>query len=296
MGFNVTALPNYVEQNKGELVAKSVFGATTVDYMTVQTGLKGKTAINILDVDVTFQDGKECGFNPEGEDKLTQRYINPKHIKVDKEWCDKDLLGKYAQYEVITAASGKELPFEAEIMGQLTDGIVEGIEKMVWSSGAQSADEGAGLLDILSGETVPSVTKGSKSYMAALQEAYLALPTAVIGKSDLYGYLSPKAFEGLVFEMVNNNMYHYNPNDGDGVITMAGTNVKLVRCNGFDDASGVLGMFARKSNLFYGVDLASDSADIDVWYSKDNRTFRATAEFVVGVQIAFPNEVSLLKA
>lgn len=295
MGFNVTALPTYVEENKSELIAKSVFGAVTVDNVTIQTGLKGKTAINILDVDVTFQDGSACGFNASGNDTFSQRFINPKHVKVDKEWCDKDLLNKYTQYEVVTAATGKELPFEAEILGQLADGVKAGIEKMAWEGYAgatTTGDAGEGFANIIANEVSLKETVGSDLW-ASLNAAYLKVPAEVLGKEDLKIYASTAYFEGLVLQLVNANLYHYNPNDKAGEITMPGTGVKIVRCPGMD-ATAVKAVIARESNMFYGVDLDSDSTDIDVWYSKDNKTFRATVEFVIGMQIAFPNEVVAL--
>lgn len=297
MAFNVNSLSTYVEENKGDLIAKSIFGAVTTDYVTIQTGLKGKTAINILDVDVTFQDGSTCGFNPEGNDTFTQRFINPKHVKVDKEWCDKDLLGKYTQYEVVTAATGKELPFEAEILGQLADGVKAGIEEMIWngfSGNELTGDAGEGFDHIIASEVNAKITgyDGTNAW-AKLNEAYLNVSTEILGKEDLMVYASVGFFESLVLELVNANLYHYNPNDKTGEITMPGTGVKIVRCNGM---SGVEAVIARKSNMFYGVDLESDSTNIDVWYSKDNKTFRATVEFVIGMQIAFPNEVVAITA
>lgn len=301
-GFNVNSLPEYVEQNKGELIAKTVFGPVTVDNVTIQTGLKGKTAINLIDTDVTFSDGKTCGFNADGETRLSQRYINPKHVKVQNEWCDKDLLGKYAEYEVVSAATGKKLPFEAEIMDQIIKKVQAGIETTIWdgfNGAADTGGEGEGLYSILINEVDTSLKTAGYDGTNAWQlvnNAYLKLPTNVLGADDLVLYASVDLFEHLVLELVTKNLYHYNPNDKAGEITMPGTGVKIVRCPGMGAGQhkDLVAVFARKSNVFYGIDLDNDATDIDFWYSKDTRTFRSSIEFVIGMQIAFPEEVSVI--
>lgn len=302
MAFNVNSLSTYVEEQKSDLIVKSVFGAPTIDNVTIQTGLKGKTSLNLLDVDVTLQDGSTCGFNAQGDDTISQRFINPMHYKVDKEWCDKTLLGKYAQYEVVTAASGKKLPFEAVIMGSLADGVKDEIEKVIWqghSSASSATAPGAGLTSILIADAASTTVTGytGSNAWAKAQETYKKLPANVLSKEDLTGYASPEYFESLVLELINANLYHFNPSDETGVITMPGTGVKIVRTPGLaGNSDDVALVFARKSNVFYGVDEATDSTDIDAWYSKDSRAFRATVEFVAGVQVAYPNEVAVLTA
>lgn len=294
MAYDVTSLPNYVEEKATDLLAKSMFTASSVNYVTIQTGVKGDTSLNILDVDVTFQDGKSCGFEAEGDDKFTQRVIAPEHVKINKEWCDKDLIGKYSQYLVTSAATGKKLPFEEDLMNGVTAGISEGIETAMWQG---TLGSGTGFSYIGSNEAGYSVQEdGSKTIWTLTKDAYLHLPAEVLGKNDLVCFMAPDKFEELVFELTDLNLYHYNPTDEDGVITMPGTNVKIVRTPGLvNDVNGVEAMFARKSNLFYGVDTEGDSADFDLWYSKDNRTFRLAVEFVIGTQIAFPNEIAVIK-
>lgn len=206
-------------------------------------------------------------------------------------------MGKYAQYEVVTAATGKKLPFEAVIMGSMVDGIKAGIEKQLWQgfSGAVAGGEGEGLHSIIQNAGSPTTSGYDRTNAwAKLNEAYLKLPTQVLGKDDLVCYASVDFFEHLVLEMIEKNLYHYNPSDENGVINMPGTGIKIIRCEGMD-VNEHAAVFARKSNIFYGLDLDDDATDIDLWYSKDNKTFRATAEFVIGVQIAFPDEVSAIE-
>lgn len=60
----VTSLPKYVEEHRLPLIGKSVLGAKTAGMLTLQGGLKGETAVNLLATSIAFQDAHACGFNP----------------------------------------------------------------------------------------------------------------------------------------------------------------------------------------------------------------------------------------
>jgi len=55
--------------------------------------------------------------------------------------------------------------------------------------------------------------------------------------------------------------------------------------------NGVYG--ASLNNLVLGLDLDTDTSDagLEVWYSKDNRSIRVACEFIMGTQVAFPDQV-----
>ena len=55
--FIVTTLPDYVENNKELLVNKfGLLGNGTRQRISIQTGVKGKEALNYLDMTVVLQD------------------------------------------------------------------------------------------------------------------------------------------------------------------------------------------------------------------------------------------------
>jgi hypothetical protein len=55
MPFDVTALANYTDQNKMPLVVKSQLKSRSTNLFTLQTGCKGPTAINLLNVSLSAQ-------------------------------------------------------------------------------------------------------------------------------------------------------------------------------------------------------------------------------------------------
>lgn len=285
--YVVSSLPEYVEQRREELIAKSVMGAKTLDFINLQTGVKGPTALNLIDFDIQLQDDA-CGWNEAGTSTLTQRIIDAKPFRVNMAVCDKNLYGTWAQYQVKVAAGkvASDLPFEQDFVNGVLNGIQERVEELIWQGDASNAGEFDGFLTILGSAT--SATGTTK--MDLISEAYAALPCEVAGKSDVVIFVSCATFRAWMTELVAANLYHYDPKEASAMEYMLpGANVRVIAVPGMADDAAVAG---RLSNFFYGTDLESDMETFDLWYSKDNREFRIDVSFIAGVQIAYPSEVA----
>jgi len=118
MGFNVSALANYTEQNAALLVTSSVLGAKTATLIksagNVMVGVKSSETINIMDTDAIFQSGGSCGFTASGSTTFTQRTVTVGKIKVNEALCPKDLEAKYLQKALPTGSMYDSIPFEQE--------------------------------------------------------------------------------------------------------------------------------------------------------------------------------------
>ena len=285
--YVVSSLPEYVEQRREELIAKSVMGAKTLDFINLQTGVKGPTALNLIDFDIQLQDDA-CGWNEAGTSTLTQRIIDAKPFRVNMAVCDKNLYGTWAQYQVKVAAGkvASDLPFEQDFVNGVLNGIQERVEELIWQGDKSNAGEFDGFLTILG--TATSATGTTK--MDLISEAYAALPCAVAGKSDVVIFVSCATFRAWMTELVAANLYHFDPKEASAMEYMLpGANVRVIAVPGMADDAAVAG---RLSNFFYGTDLESDMETFDLWYSKDNREFRIDVSFIAGVQIAYPSEVA----
>jgi hypothetical protein len=66
MGFSPSPLTSglqaYIEEQNFPLIAKALTSSPTMALVEKQVGVKGKSAINLADIDVTFQDGSGCFF------------------------------------------------------------------------------------------------------------------------------------------------------------------------------------------------------------------------------------------
>lgn len=299
--FNVTALPNYVEQHREELIAEAVISAKSADLFTLQTGIKGPTALNLIDTDVVFGDGSTCGWDNAGETSLSQRILTPKALKVNMSICDKNLLSKWANYLVRVAANktDADMPFEQEFVDGVLKQVKAGIEKMIYQgdSTATGTTEFDGLIKILtaSGEsTITTTAASSVSAYAFLKQVAAKMPAAVLEKDDKVILVSAPMYNAFMQDLVTANLYHYNPGDGANEYMLPGTDIKVIAVNGLNDTETYdYAIAGSLSNMFYGVDLQGGEEIFDLWYSKDNREFRFAIEFVAGVQVAYPQEIVL---
>lgn len=289
MAINVSTLPAYVEEHRLPLISKAVLGAKTIDYVSLETGVKGKTALNILATEVVLQDGSTCGFNAQGTSTLSQRFIDPKHLKVNMEFCDKTLLGKWTQYAVVSAAGKKTLPFEEDFINGVTDKVNEAVETMIWQ-GTGAGAEFTGLCAQISTSAGSVEAQAGATKWESVKAAYAAVPANIAGASDLTIYVATSYFNALVQELISANLYHYNPNDASGTMTLPGTSTQVVAVPGLEGATHKI-IVARKSNLYFGTDLLDDKETYDFWYSKDDNVFKLNIEFVGGTGIAFPDEI-----
>lgn len=294
--FIVTSLPEYVQNNREVLVNKfGLLGGGTRQRISIQTGVKGKAALNYLAMDVVLQDGAECAFTPEGSAELTQREIETAPIKVDMEFCPRKLAGKYAEYLIRMNAveEGNKLPFEEYIVDYIVDSINDKIEKLIWMGDTESLDNNRkwinGFIKIITAAETGAVQapSGESVYETCLN-VYMAMPEAILDKNPEI-YVAPAKFRQLMQELIEKNWYHYPVGTPQDEIILPGTDVKVVKTAGLAGTGDYVGTFAK--NLYYGTDMEGDEETIDLWYSKDDRMFKLEVLWNCGVQVAFPNMV-----
>ena len=290
----ITSLPEYVEQNRLPLISKAVLEARTPSLLTLQTGVKGDTALNLLQTSVVFGDGADCGWNEAGTSTLTQRIIKPVIAKVNMAFCDKKLIGKWAQSQVRIAAGLENLPFEEEFLNSVNDGIKAGIEKMVWQGDSANHErrvEGDGFLKILGADNsvIDVVLQSGASVYQNTLKVLNAIPGEVYDRASIF--MGCDYFRSLVQDLVAANLYHYDANDGEMEIILPGTNIKVYGVHGLDGTKKIVA--GPRDEMFYGVDFENDEEVFDLFYSKDNREFRLVVEFACGVQYAFGDHMVL---
>jgi hypothetical protein len=98
-------------------------------------------------------------------------------------------------------------------------------------------------------------------------------------------------FRGLVGNMVDKNLYHYNPGTPEGEVVLPGTNCRVIGVNGLNGTKKAIA--ASLKNIYFGTDMLNDMETFKLWYSDDNQEFRLAVKFNAGVQVAFPDEVVL---
>ena len=93
-GLDVSALANFNNEVAGELIVKTVYGGSTMEYITIQEGVKHQEPINLFEVDLVLQNGT-CVSTPSGSATFTQRNITVCPRTSFDGICLKDLDKKY---------------------------------------------------------------------------------------------------------------------------------------------------------------------------------------------------------
>ena len=289
----VSTLPEYVDQEKIGLIAKSVLGARTASLINLNTGIKDAATVNLMETDVEFGDGSACGWTAAGSATLSQRKIQTGQIKVNMAFCDKALLKTYAQHQVKIAAGQKTLPFEQEMVEAILKDIQAKLEKAIWAGDTASEDANLdkfdGLIKIIDAAGAKDASLvGGESMYEAIKKVNLALP-AEARAEDTVIFVGEDVFAKYVDELVDKNLYHYSADNDGKSYKLPGFDVTVEAVPGLNGSNRIFA--GRKSNFFYGCDLAGDAETFELNYSKDNREFRLVVEFNAGVQVAFPDQI-----
>ena len=107
--INLTGLSTYVDQKSDELLTKAILGAKTLDVIDVMLDVKYKAPLNYLDSTVVFADASTCGWDASGADVFTQRTIEVSPIKINKEWCARDMRKYWMNYQLLICFSRNTL-------------------------------------------------------------------------------------------------------------------------------------------------------------------------------------------
>ena len=296
MALNVSTLSNYVEEKRLPLIAKSFLRGKTIDLIQIETGVLQDTALNLVSASVEFGDGASCGWNATDGVALSQRILKPTFLKVNQAFCDKDLLKKWASYEVKLAAGREQLPFEEKFLEEIANAINESIEKLVWQGDSSHTNEPDGFLKILEtgGSGVVSVTwtAGTSAYNK-IKAVYNKIPANIIDKEDTVIFVGEETYREFIQDLVAANLYHFSPDYKAGEYMVPGTSIRVIAVNGLNSTGKIVA--GRLSNFFYGVGAEDDKDTFDFWYSQDNREFRLAVYFAMAVQVAYPNEIVLGK-
>ena len=293
--IDTSALSAYVEEKSMPLINNIVLGSSIVRDMTTQTGVKTKARIHYLSTDPTFQDGSACGFNAAGSAALTEREIETGLIKINMEFCQKELLGKYAEYLVRISAGAEDLGFERELMDSIIANIQKKLEKMIFLGDKGNSDMFNGLIKVAkdAGVSEDVLTKSDGAY-ANIKQVYMSLPEEAIEKGATI-YVSPATYREFTQELVAKNLFHYSgpiesyPTE----IVFPGTDTKVKRAAGLAGSDYILAGVPK--DWFYGCDMQDANEEIKVWYSNDDDVVRMKVLFNAGVQVAFVDQVKLGK-
>ena len=315
MALDLTGLTAYIDEQNFPMVTKALIGGRTASLLTPQLGVKGKTKINLMDVDVVMQDGSGCAWNASGNVDLTQREIDAKQVKINLEFCPKELNAYYWRTQMAAGTHQESLPFEEQFANYLVEKVQNEIEKVIWNGDFAG---GSGNLAMFDGLIIPSasftdcnVSTGSfptplataitiSNVLEAIERIYVETPSAAVAKGDFKIFLGTDKFRVLAAALMNGNgltsaggqLNNYTSSFDPLRLIFPGTNIEIVGVGGLEASNDIVGFSV--ANAFLGMDLSEDSSKIESWYSQDDRKFRVAMEFTMGTQVAYPDQVGIV--
>ena len=285
MAYNVEGfgdfgrLSDYVKENNDVILRDIVFGGeygNTVPLMQKELGVKGSVKIHPATISALLKEfNGDCGFTPEGDLNIAEVEITTKQYKVNTQFCPEKLIGKFAEYKVRVGANEDALPFEAEIVEGLVKDINKQVEKGVWD--ALNASNRYQTVSL----------EGAEDAYAKIMKVYEAMPEAVL--EDGIIFVTPAMFRQYVMQLVEKNLYHYNPADGAlEEIFIPGAGVKVRKANGLSNND----IFATSpKNMVYATDFLGNAEEVKIWYSDDNDAYRVKVRFNYGAAFIFDDLV-----
>jgi hypothetical protein len=315
MALDLTGLTAYIDEQNFPMVTKALIGGRTASLLTPQLGVKGKTKINLMDVDVVMQDGSGCAWNASGNIDLTQREIDAKQVKINLEFCPKELNAYYWRTQMAAGTHQESLPFEEQFANYLVEKVQNEIEKVIWNGDFAG---GSGNLAMFDGLIIPSASftdcnVGTGSFptplataitisnvLEAIERIYVETPSAAVAKGDFKIFLGTDKFRVLAAALMNGNglssaggqLNNYTSSFDPLRLIFPGTNIEIVGVGGLEASDDIVGFSV--ANAFLGMDLSEDSSKIESWYSQDDRKFRVAMEFTMGTQFAYPDQVGIV--
>jgi hypothetical protein len=303
MALVTTALADFNNQLAGELVLKMVYGGSTVEYVTVQEGVKFQEPINLFDVSITMNNST-CVSTAAGSATFSQRNIEVCPRTSFDALCLKDLDKKYLGISSIGKGSYNETWALADAYSQL---LVSQFQKandlFLWQqvSGSSSTYGGtcnvSGLNRIITGSTsgvvASTVTSVAPASILNTMDAMIQSSSAdVANREDLTFFMSVSNFRSYITALRSANNFYFDPGavtNRPNLYEMAypfSPNVKVVGTTGLQGSNRVV--FGPSKQIVVGTDLLSDFSEFQLWYDINTDTLRHRIATKLGVNIAYP--------
>lgn len=288
MAINVNELPDYIQENRDELFVRAIASTKTLDYIETMLGVKGKAALNYLDSTVVFGDGENCGWNPQGDDTFTQKYVETALVAVNKEFCAKAMRNKWMSYDLSLAAGRENLPFSQKIAESNVAAIRKAVENLIWNGDvalgldgllAQIADENASI-KVNSGETI----------VDKVNAVIAAIPAGALEKG-VNVFMSWTDFRSYV-EARNAECCGNMPIIDAAVaeLVYAGdSRIKFVPVAGLEGTGKIVA--APFDALVYATDVEDSEAIFKMWFDEKEDKYLFKVLFTAGTAVKYADEV-----
>jgi len=316
MALNLSpALTAYVEENKADLITKAILGGKTMGMIDVRYGIKSSEKIPVLESTTPFQAASSCGFNSSGTTSITQIQISTNPIAVAESICLQDLEAYYTQKYLPQGANVDSTTIAADIVNRKVANIAQSVEMAIWGGKVTYTNSTVlkqfnGLLATIdtAGTAIAATQQASISastVMGIFEDIYTKVPAAALYNEPVIAFCGMDTFRTLLNKITSLYGFYGNYTTdsaaGRWELMFPGTNMKVVAVPGLSEATvdtGVVPTAIKNriiatyaSNLVVGTDLGTDMANIESWWSIDDRTYKFYTRFRLGTAIKFGDHI-----
>ena len=293
MALDLTALSDFNNEVAGPLLAKLVYGGSTMEYITVKEGVKHQEPINLMEVDLQIQAGT-CVSTPSGSLTYTQRNITVCPRTSFDGLCLKDMDHTYLGIAELAPGSYNETFTMASTYSELlVNQFQKANDQFLWtqSSGSLSCNSD-GLINIISGSTTGVVVAGNASASLANMDTMInASPSDVADRDDLTFFMSVSKFREFVSALRTENNFYFDMNsvsNRGGILEMQYPyqNIKVVGTVGLNGSGRIV--LGPAKQIVAGTDLMSDFSEFQLWYDINSDQLKHRISTKLGVNVAFP--------
>jgi hypothetical protein len=299
MGLNVQALADFNNQVAGELLVRSVYAGSTMEYITIKEGVKYQEPINLMDVDLVIQNGT-CVSTPSGSLEFTQRNITVTPRTSFDGICLKDMDKKYLGISALEPGSYSETFAMAAAYGDLlVNQFQKSNDAYLWNvnNGLRALTSGSAPVNSI-GVVIPAAITGSAftsaNALTTIDTMIESLNADVADRDDLTVFMSVANFRKYVSALRTANSFYFDPNsitNRGGILDMMYPfqNVRVVGTSGLTGSDRII--LAPAKYIVAGTDLLSDFSEFQMWYDINSDQLKHRISTKLGVQVAYPEYI-----
>ena len=284
------------EEAAGFISASLLSGETLAKgNITVLPNVTYKVNLKSFDLSASSVVDATCDFTDAGDITYVEKALTPDNFGLNKQMCKKDWLSTYAGSQMRAGLDGT-LPanFQEYIIGHAGALVGQEVEKSIWQGAAATTGEFDGFEALAAADgtvvDVTGTTLSAANIVAELGKVRDAIKDANYGQEDLGIYIGTAAMKFYISAQATlgyQDQFHVGVSEAN----FEGT--KLILAPGMSANKMIA---ARKTNLFFATDLASDMAEVRVLDMTENDgsdNVRLVMKWNAGVGFATGSDVVL---
>lgn len=307
MGFTVSSLTNYVNEQSTELLTALHFEGQTAGLAYAHPGIKSSEAIQLLATSPVPQDGSTCAFNASGDAAFTQATLAVASLKWQDTLCLRTLEAKWTQLLLKKGSTYTEADIPKMIMSDVIEVINEQLETADWQGDTGSPSQYLKLYDGLRkklaaatlGATATASTWNLTNARAIMKTIVSAIPARLKGNPKVKIVCGYDVAETYRQALMDANLYHVPAGSKDQQgIYVEGSVHELLPLHGLDGLSTSTGVanpfiFALipDRHLHFGFDMLNEEEKAEMGMDQYNENAWYTFRMKRGWTLAYANEI-----